>query len=142
MDAEGEFEAIRRGRKGQRYAAGFADIAAFEVGWESHARRHTCLLCWNRGQSPVVHRDDNGTCCLVRTRTRKFLATCAHVWRGYQSFCSKQSEASLWLALPASDLPTAPAFPLRLAGVRLLAADERLDLATLTFDAMESLEDS
>jgi len=117
-----------------------ATMNALEVGWETHARRHTCMLCWNEGQSPLRQYDNGATCCLIRTRVRRFLITCAHVWSAFESFSSKRSNAHLWLSLVASDLPSAPAIPFKVRNPSLIAAHDGLDLATCAFDGIDSLE--
>src|ERR1700677_1878197 len=111
-------------------SAGLANLISLEGRWESLARRHTCLLCWNVGQSPVNRIENNGTSCLVRTRTRRILVTCAHVWDGFDDFRRAHTGAQLWISLGADDLPLAPSFPLALSNPQLIAKDDSLDLAT------------
>ncbi|MGO9201887.1 MAG: hypothetical protein ACLQM8_15270, partial [Limisphaerales bacterium] len=58
---------------------------AFEIDFEGRIeavlRRHTALICWNiPGMSPVMTREDNGTCCFLQTEKLRCVATCAHVW--------------------------------------------------------------
>jgi hypothetical protein len=84
--------------------------------------------------------DDNGTCCLIQTRTRRFLATCAHVWNAYEAFSGTRVGAQLWLSLTAGDLCSAPSIPFPLSNPGLIAKDAGLDLATVTFDGIDSLE--
>jgi len=108
--------------------------------WESFARRHTCLLCWNVGQSPVNRIENNGTCCLVRTRTRRILITCAHVWNAFEDFQNTHAGAQLWISLGVDDLSLGPSFPLALRNPKVIAKDDSLDLATVTFDGIDSLE--
>ena len=121
-------------------ARGLADMIALEGAWEANAWKHTCLLCWNSGESPLHKIENNGTCCLIRTRTLRFLAICAHVWNGYESFSETRGGAHLWLSLTAGDLCSAPSIAFQLSNPRLIAKDEGLDLATITFDAIDSLE--
>ncbi len=121
-------------------AIGLANLITLEGRWEAHARRHTCLLCWNEGQSPVHQIANNGTSCLVRTRTHRILVTCDHVWRGFEDYRKANNGAQLWISLGADDLPSSPSFPLQLSNPRCLAKDEGLDLATITFDEIDSLD--
>ena len=121
-------------------AIGLANLITLEGRWEAHARRHTCLLCWNDGQSPVYQIADNGTCCLVKTRTRRILVTCAHVWNGFEKFRKATKEAQLWISLVADDQMSSPSFPRALSKPQCLAKDDRLDLAIITFDEIASLD--
>ena len=120
--------------------ARLATLIALEGRRESLARRHTCLICWNTGESPVNRIEDNGTCCLVRTWTRRFLLTCSHVWNGFENFRSAHAGAQLWISSIADDLPLAPSFPLQVANPRLIAKEDGLDLATIDFDGINSIE--
>ena len=119
---------------------GLANLITLEGRWEAHARKHTCLLCWNVGQSPVHQIEDNGTCCLVRTRLRRFLVTCAHVWSGFEEFRNTQNRAQLWISLVDDDQPSAPSRPRLLPNPQLIAKHDGLDLATIIFDKIDSFD--
>ncbi len=119
---------------------GLTNQITFEGRWEAHARRHTCLICWNDGQSPVHQIEDNGTCCLVRTRQRRLLVTCAHAWDGFDKFRKSQNGAQLWISLVDDDRASSPARPRSLPNPQLIAKHDSLDLATITFDDIDSLD--
>lgn len=121
-------------------SVGLASLIALEGHWETLVRRHTSLICWNFGQSPTDQIVNNGTCCLVRTRTRRVLVTCAHVWSGFEDFRQAHPDAQLWISLTANDSPHSPSFPLLLSNPRLIDKNDSLDLATVTFDSIDSLE--
>jgi hypothetical protein len=108
---------------------------------EAFARRHASVFGWNQGESSSKHFEDNGTCCLVQTRTKRFLTTCAHVFKGFEDFRAARPKARLWLSLIAGEPLHSPAVALEVSNLRLIDIDERLDLATVSFDKIDSLED-
>lgn len=117
-----------------------ANRIVLEGRWETTARKHTCLFGWNAGQPLPVPLANNGTCCLIQTRVRRFAVTCEHVWRGYEEFMGSETEGQSWISLVKGDHFSAPSAALKLSNPRALAVDERLDLAVLTFDEIDSLE--
>lgn len=117
-----------------------ANLIVLESRWEETTRRHTSLLCWNIGASPVHHVANNGTCCLVNTKKQRLLVTCAHVWDGFECYRSTHNGTRMWISLVADDSLNAPSFPALLSNPKLLAKDDSLDLATITFDEIDSLD--
>lgn len=128
------------GNGGLGDVGGLATLITLEGRWEAHARRHTCLLCWNVGESPVHQIVNNGTCCLIRTRLRRLLVTCAHVWSGFEEFRRSQNGAQLWISLVDDDQPSSPSRPRPLPNPQLIAKDDGLDLATIVFDTIDALD--
>ncbi len=113
---------------------------ATEGAIEAFLRKHSALICWNEsGVSPVIDRADNGTCCFIKSEKLRFVASCAHVWQGFEKFASEH-DARLWLSLVESDRVLAPAFPFLVAKPKLICEDVAADLATFTFEGINSLE--
>ena len=121
-------------------AVTIANRIALEGRWEEKALKHTCLLGWNAGQPLPEPLADNGTCCLVQTRVRRFGATCEHVWRGYEEFRKSSTEPRLWISLVGVVHGLAPSSALMLTNPKALFVDRSLDLAVFTFDEIDSLE--
>lgn len=121
-------------------AEAIANRITWEGRWEETARKHTCLLGWNAGQLLPEPLADNGTCCLIQTRVRRFVVTCEHVWRGYEAFWKAHIESRLWINLVRDDQVSAPSAALTLSNPQIIAADKSLDLAVFTFDEIDTLE--
>lgn len=117
-----------------------ANRIALEGRWEATARKHTCLLGWNGGQLLPEPLADNGTCCLIQTRVRRFAVTCEHVWSGYEAFRKAKAEPRLWISLVRDDHGSTPSAALMLSNPQVIAADKFLDLAVFTFDEINTLE--
>lgn len=121
-------------------AAEIANRIFLEGRWEEAARKHTCLLGWNAGQLLPEPLADNGTCCLIQTRVRRFAVTCEHVWAGYETFRNTKAESRLWISLVGDLCSLAPSAALPLSNPKALSVDKSLDLAVFTFDEIDSLE--
>ena len=114
---------------------------ATEGAIEAVLRKHTALICWNdQNASPCHEIADNGTCCFLQSEALRFIVTCEHVWRGFRTYCDAHESPRLWLSLVANDEPFAPSFPFQVENPREIAVDDRLDLATLTFNGISTLE--
>lgn len=107
---------------------------------EETARRHTCLLGWNAGQSRPESLVDNGTCCLIQTRVRRLAVTCEHVWRGYEVFRNAEAKPTLWMSLVRDGHGLSPSYALPLSNPTSIAVDKSLDLAVFSFDEIDALE--
>ncbi len=107
---------------------------------EAVLRKHTAVICWNRpNQSPVLERQDNGTCSFIDTGTRRCVVTAAHVWEGFRTD-SETGAKNLWISLTAGCGVAAPSFPYRVVNPQLISARDDLDLATFTFEGIDVLE--
>lgn len=112
---------------------------AFDGQLETILRRHTGLICWTAGESsPVFGVKDNGTFCFIQTQQKRFLLTCSHIWKGFEK--EKADGVCLWVTLIRNDVQGSPSFPFLAKNPILIDEDARLDLATITFDGIDSLE--
>lgn len=110
-------------------------------GGDAFARRHTSVFGWNQSESSSELFEDSGTCCLVQTKKKRFLTTCAHVFKGFEDFRAARPKARLLLSLITGEHWHSPAALYAVSNLRLIDRDERLDLATVSFDEIDSLED-
>ena len=118
---------------------------AFKIEFEGRIdavlSKHTVFICWNKpGESPVRTQEDGATGCLIQSGNLRFVATCSHVWKSYLRDVAEKGANCLWLGLVANDSVSAPVFPHRVANPILIAESTGLDLATFTFDGINSLE--
>ncbi len=121
-------------------AGAIANRITLVGGWEATARKHTSLLGWNAGQLLPDPLADNGTCCLIQTRVRRFAVTCEHVWSGFEAFRKAKAEPRLWISLVQDNQGSAPSHARMLSNPQAIATDKSLDLAVFTFDGIDALE--
>lgn len=120
---------------------GVANRIAFDGEVEANLRRHCGLICWtDPGVSPVRHVIDNGSFTFVETSNCRFLLTCSHVWQGFLKAKSDNPERRLWVSLVDDASVQSPSRPFAITNPRAIDEDTGLDLATITFDGIESLE--
>ena len=111
----------------------------FEGELEAALRRHTGLVCWTVGESsPALGVKDSGTFCFIQTQQKRFLLTCSHIWKGFEK--EKANGVCLWVSLILNENLGSPTFPFLVKNPILIEEDTRLDLATITFDGIDSLE--
>jgi hypothetical protein len=111
----------------------------FDGQLEAVLRRHTGLISWTVGESsPVFGVKDNGTFCFIQTHQKRFLLTCSHIWKGFEK--EKASGVCLWISLILNDNQGSPSIPFLARNPILIDEDTRLDLATITFDEIDTLE--
>lgn len=119
---------------------GLANRIALEGRWEATARKHTCLLGWNAGQTIPEPLINNGTCCLLQTRLCRFLVTCEHVWQGYDTFRAANRDSRLWISLVRDEQFRSPSYAFMPSNPRVIASDAELDLAVISFDEINQFE--